>query len=94
MGALAAALGPDAAILALIETARGVLDAAKLAVIPGVARLALGSFDLATELRIRDPVDREALLPTRAGRGSWPRPPARPARPRRRRDRRTPTTRR
>jgi citrate lyase subunit beta/citryl-CoA lyase len=64
LGAIAAALGPDAAIIALIETSRGVLDAAKLAAIPGVARLALGSFDLAADLDV-DPVDREALLPTR-----------------------------
>lgn len=64
LSALAAALGPDAAIIALVETARGVLEAPRLAGVTGVIRLALGSFDLAAELDV-DPSDREALLSTR-----------------------------
>ena len=64
LAALATALGPDAAIVALVETARGVLEAPRLAAVTGVVRLALGSFDLGAEIDV-DPVDREALLPTR-----------------------------
>lgn len=64
LAALATALGPDAVIIALVETARGVLEAPRLAAVTGVVRLALGSFDLGAELDV-DPVDCEALLPTR-----------------------------
>ncbi|MDI9894454.1 CoA ester lyase [Rhodococcus sp. IEGM 1381] len=55
-----ACLLPDHRIIALIETAQGVLDAAAVARMPGVARLALGTIDLAAELRV-DP-DRSMLL--------------------------------
>ncbi len=48
-------------LIALIETAAGVLDASKIAATTPVRRLAIGTFDLAAELGI-DPLDREALL--------------------------------
>ncbi|GAC80981.1 citrate lyase subunit beta / citryl-CoA lyase [Gordonia malaquae] len=51
-------------VIALIETARGVLNAPAIASVPGVVRLAVGTFDLAAELGV-DPTDTEALLPTR-----------------------------
>jgi citrate lyase subunit beta/citryl-CoA lyase len=41
------------AIIALIETARGLLSAAELAAMPRVARLAIGRADLAAELGLR-----------------------------------------
>jgi citrate lyase subunit beta/citryl-CoA lyase len=44
---------PDgSAVIALVETALGVLRAADLARIPGVARLALGTYDLGAELGV------------------------------------------
>lgn len=52
-------------VVALIETAVGVLDAREIAATPGVVRLAFGSFDLAAELGI-DPVDAEALQAARS----------------------------
>ncbi|MEV7663660.1 CoA ester lyase [Paenarthrobacter sp. NPDC089316] len=52
-------------VVALIETARGILDALSIAELNGVDRLAFGSFDLATELGV-DPTDREALLASRS----------------------------
>ena len=58
------ALGADAAIIALIETARGVLNAAAVTEVPAVRRLAIGTFDLAAQLGI-DPSDREALATAR-----------------------------
>ncbi|MGM7648470.1 HpcH/HpaI aldolase/citrate lyase family protein [Nocardia sp. JW2] len=51
-------------LIALIETAAGVLHAAAIAATPGVDRLAVGTFDLAAELGV-DPTDREALAGTR-----------------------------
>lgn len=51
-------------VIALIESAAGVLAAADIAEIDGVVRLALGTFDLATQLGV-DPVDAEALAATR-----------------------------
>ncbi|WP_028660573.1 HpcH/HpaI aldolase/citrate lyase family protein [Nocardioides insulae] len=53
-------------VIALVETAVGVLDARAVAATPGVRRLALGSFDLASELGV-DPVDQLALTATRSG---------------------------
>jgi citrate lyase subunit beta/citryl-CoA lyase len=52
-------------VVALIETARGILDAVSIAELDGVDRLAFGSFDLAAELGL-DPTDREALLASRS----------------------------
>ena len=51
-------------LIALVETARGVLSVADIAAAPGVRRLAFGSFDLSTELGV-DPTDRDALAPAR-----------------------------
>lgn len=53
-----------APLIALVETAAGVLDARAVAATPGVDRLAVGTFDLAAELVV-DPSDREALACTR-----------------------------
>jgi citrate lyase subunit beta/citryl-CoA lyase len=52
-------------IVALIETARGMLAASSIAELNGVDRLAFGSFDLAAELGV-DPDNREALLASRS----------------------------
>ncbi|WP_236791863.1 CoA ester lyase [Amycolatopsis sp. GM8] len=61
---LAAALGETGCVLALIETARGVMDARDIAAVPGVRRLAFGSFDFAAQLGVA-PADRAALGPAR-----------------------------
>ena len=53
-------LAPGSVVLALVETAAGVVRAADIAATPGVARLAFGSYDLATELGV-SPDDREAM---------------------------------
>jgi citrate lyase subunit beta / citryl-CoA lyase len=53
-----------ASVIALVETAAGILDARAVASTPGVCRLAFGSFDLAAELGI-DPLDEQALLAAR-----------------------------
>ncbi|WP_017936458.1 HpcH/HpaI aldolase/citrate lyase family protein [Nocardioides sp. Iso805N] len=63
-GALEAA-GRAAVVVALIETATGVLDARPIARTAGVTRLAFGSFDLAAELGV-DPVDADALRAARS----------------------------
>lgn len=52
-------------VLALVETAAGVLDARAVAATPGVRRLAFGSFDLASELGV-DPADQLALTSARS----------------------------
>ncbi|MEV6062842.1 CoA ester lyase [Nocardia asteroides] len=56
--------GSQPLLIALIETASGVLHAAAIAAKAGVDRLAVGTFDLAAELGV-DPTDREALAGTR-----------------------------
>lgn len=56
---------PDAGVLALVETARGILAAPQTAAVPGVVRLAFGNFDLSTELGLH-PDDHEALRPLRS----------------------------
>lgn len=63
-GPLLAAAARRAPVIALIETATGVLDARTIAATEGVGRLAFGSFDLAAELGV-DPLDQEALRPSR-----------------------------
>lgn len=55
-----AAIGSPHAVIALVETAAGVLAAGEIAACNGVVRLALGTFDLAAQLGV-DPVDSEAL---------------------------------
>lgn len=56
---------PGAGVLALVETARGVLDVAGTAAVPGVIRLAFGNVDLSTQLGL-DPDDHESLRPLRS----------------------------
>jgi citrate lyase subunit beta / citryl-CoA lyase len=64
VAAVAGALGATSAILALVETAAGILNTPSIALEPKVARLALGSFDLADELGV-SPDDRDALAASR-----------------------------
>lgn len=52
-------------VIPLVETAVGILRAAELAAVSGVARLAFGAIDFAAELGV-DPDDREALLLARS----------------------------
>lgn len=59
------ALALDVPVIALIETARGVLGAADVCRVPGVVRVAFGSIDLAAELGV-DPEAHEALLYARS----------------------------
>lgn len=61
---LIAALPPGSAVVALLETARGILHAPEIALIDGVHRLILGSFDLAAELGV-DPDHWPALAGSR-----------------------------
>jgi citrate lyase subunit beta/citryl-CoA lyase len=58
-------LPPESGIIALIETAAGVLDARTIAQHAGVLRLALGNIDLGAELGV-DPDDHTALLAARS----------------------------
>ena len=58
---LVAALGPGAAVLPLVETADGVLNARAVLAVPGVVRAAFGSIDLSAQLGV-DPTDTQALL--------------------------------
>ncbi|MBN6056711.1 CoA ester lyase [Nonomuraea sp. RK-328] len=52
-------------VIALIETAGGVIGAPRIAAVPGVERLAFGGFDLAAQLGVA-PEDRSALAAARA----------------------------
>lgn len=61
---LRSALHPESSLLALVETARGVIAAPALADVDGVARLVLGTFDLAAELGV-SPDEREAMAGAR-----------------------------
>jgi len=63
--AVMAALAPGSVVLALVETAAGVLAAPQLAATTGVVRLAFGSFDLAAELGV-SPEDRDAMAAARS----------------------------
>lgn len=60
------ALPTGSAVVALVETALGVTQAADLARLPGVARLAFGSYDFASQLGV-DPEHAPALAAARAG---------------------------
>lgn len=53
------------AVLALIETAPGLLAAQRLASMPRVAHLGIGEADLCAELRLRPSASREELAPLR-----------------------------
>jgi len=57
-------LGPDVEILALIETALGVVRAVELALAPGVSRLAFGHLDFAAD--IDSSIEDEAMLMARS----------------------------
>ncbi|QIX25561.1 CoA ester lyase [Nocardioides sp. JQ2195] len=59
-----AALGDGAAVVALLETARGILRAEQIAAVPGVCRLAIGTYDLASELGV-DPDEPVAMAAAR-----------------------------
>lgn len=61
---LVARLAEGSAVIALVETAAGVLASTSVAAAPGVARLALGTFDLAAQLSVA-PDDREAMAAAR-----------------------------
>ncbi len=61
---LTSQLPQGSAVIALVETASGVLAAGSLGSVPGVVRLAFGSFDLAAELGV-SPDDREAMASAR-----------------------------
>jgi citrate lyase subunit beta/citryl-CoA lyase len=62
---LARRLTSSSCLIALIETARGVLNAGAIASAPGVERLAFGSFDLAAQLGVA-PDDQPALAASRS----------------------------
>lgn len=57
-------LHPDTRLLALVETAAGVLAAPSLATVEGVDRLVLGTFDLGAQLGV-SPDDRDAMAGAR-----------------------------
>ncbi len=63
--AVMATLGDQARVVALLETAAGIFDAASICRSPNVFRAAFGSVDLGTEVGV-DPDDREALLCARS----------------------------
>jgi citrate lyase subunit beta/citryl-CoA lyase len=60
-----AVLGEQTRVIALVETAAGVMAARAISSAPQVVRLAFGSIDLSTELGVRAD-DREALLHARS----------------------------
>lgn len=60
-----AELGGDVQVIALIESARGVAEAGRIAMSDVVIRLAFGNVDLATELGV-EADDRQALLTARS----------------------------
>jgi citrate lyase subunit beta / citryl-CoA lyase len=64
--AIAAAASAGLPLLAMIETAAGVLRAAEIAAEPAVSVLALGSVDLGAELGIRDTPDGDELIAARS----------------------------
>jgi citrate lyase subunit beta/citryl-CoA lyase len=63
--ATAAAVGPGTRVIALIETARGILAAADIARAGAVSRLAFGNVDLGVELGV-DAANRTGLLTARS----------------------------
>lgn len=65
LAGLARELTPGSGVIALVETARGVLEAPRTAEVAGVVRLAFGSLDLAAELGVAPDRD-EVLQPARA----------------------------
>lgn len=63
VSALASTIGMS--VIPLIETSRGIQNAAAISGVPGVARIAFGAIDFAAELGV-DPNDRDALLLARS----------------------------
>ena len=57
-----AALAPDKALWAMLETARGMLNAAEIAAYPALEGMVMGTNDLARELGSRFRADRLALM--------------------------------
>jgi len=64
VAAVVASLGDGSSVIALLETARGILRAEAIAAVPGVVRLALGTYDLAAGLGV-DPDDPAAMAAAR-----------------------------
>ena len=64
LGALHDRLGPSVGIVALVETAAGLLRAGELAAAPGVVRLAFGHLDFAADIGAS--TDDEAMLMARS----------------------------
>jgi citrate lyase subunit beta/citryl-CoA lyase len=65
IGRIAGALTAQSCVMALIETSAGVLSAPAIARVPGVERLAFGSFDLAAQLGV-DPANKDAMYVARS----------------------------
>ena len=65
LAGIAAGLPASGPLVALLETAAGILAAPAIAAAPGVSRLAFGSFDLAAQLGV-EPTDRTALQAARS----------------------------
>ena len=65
LAAIGSVLSTAWQVVALVETARGILAAPELAAVDRVDRLAFGSFDLAAELGV-SPEDREAMAGARS----------------------------
>ena len=65
VAAVVEALGEQTRVLALVETATGVVQASSICALPQVIRLAFGSIDFSTELGVAAD-DREALLHARS----------------------------
>ena len=65
VAAVVESLGERARVLALVETAAGVVRASSICALPQVTRLAFGSIDFSTQIGV-EPDDREALLHARS----------------------------
>ncbi|QNN54864.1 CoA ester lyase [Nocardioides mesophilus] len=64
LGRIAKQLAPGSCLLALVETAAGIVAAPAIARVPAVTRLAFGSYDLAAQLGV-SPEDRDAMAYSR-----------------------------
>lgn len=65
VGAVVDCLGEQTRVLALVETAAGLVQASSIGALPQVIRLAFGSVDFSTEIGVQSD-DREALLHARS----------------------------
>jgi citrate lyase subunit beta / citryl-CoA lyase len=71
ISAVLAAMQPESRVLPLLETVRGVMDAARIAATPGVSRLAFGSIDYLLDLDLPGPglaLDHAAIVIAMASR--------------------------